>query len=72
MFFPHKVNSPYNYDMIVIYISYQIMKGVSTRIKASVDHSLSKTKIKLFYFKMSSVFKNFYGIHVVYTHEAQF
>ena len=48
------------------------MKGVSTRIKASVDHSLPKTEIMLFYFKMSSVFKNFYGIHVVYTHEAQF
>ena len=57
---------------LYIYISYQIMKGVSTRIKASVDHSLPKTKIMLFHFKMSSVFKNCYGIHVMHTHEAQF
>ena len=48
------------------------MKGVSTRIKASVDHSLPKTKIMLFHFKMSSVFKNCYDIHVVHMHEAQF
>ena len=48
------------------------MKGVSTRIKASVDHSLPKTNIMLFHFKMSSVFKNCYGIHVMHTHEAQF
>ena len=50
----------------------KIMKGVSTKIKTSVDHFLPKTKTMLFHIKMSSVFKNCYAIHVVHMHEAQF
>ena len=73
VFFPHEVNTPYNYDMIVMSLADpKIMKDVSTRIKTSVDHFLPKTKTMLFHFKMSSVFKNCYDIHVVHMYEAQF